>query len=191
MVTGWKRVLRDLLIIGLAVVAYFVVPVSGELDRNAVVRVVITLLCIGLAGGVVVWQVLLQVEDPNRRVDGLILALVVGVLMFALVFYRLEIADPGQIVGLSTRVDSLYFTMSTLLTIGYGDIHAEGQVARVLVLVQMVFNVAVIATAASTLTSRVRARAAERAEALRQAHLDDPSLGRRRRQARRTHRKPT
>jgi hypothetical protein len=190
-VTGWKRLLRDLVVIGLAVVAYFVVPVVGEFDRNAVVRAAVTVLCIGSVGAIVIWQVQLQVEDPSRRVDGLLLALVLGVLVFALVFYRLQISDPGQIAGLSTRVDSLYFTMSTLLTIGYGDVHAVGQLARVLVLIQMIFNVVVIATAASTLASRVRANAEKRAEARREAHPDDsahePRLG----HPRRTHRKPT
>jgi len=139
----------------------------------------------------VLWQVLLQVEDPNRRVDGLLLALVVGVLCFALVFYRVEISDPGQIAGLSTRLDSLYFTMSTLLTIGYGDVHAVGQLARGLVLVQMIFNVVVIATAASTITSRVRANAQKRAEARRDAHPDESPHERRLPHPRRTHRKPT
>jgi voltage-gated potassium channel len=80
--------------------------------------------------------------------------------------------------------------MTTLLTIGFGDIHAAGQVARVLVLVQMVFNVVIIATAASTITTRIRTRAGVRAEAHRAA-VADGSLPQRQRQARRTHRNPT
>jgi hypothetical protein len=183
--------MRDLGLICLAVVIYFVVPVTGELNRSEFARLVLALVCIGLAAAILIWQVQLQVDDPSRRVDGLLLALVIGVLSFALVFYRLQIADPHQIAGLSTRLDALYFTMSTLLTIGYGDVHAVGQLARGLVLVQMVFNVVVIATAASTLASRVRANAERRAEARREAHPDDPPHGRRLGHARRTHRKPT
>ncbi len=52
--------------------------------------------------------------------------------------------------------------MTTLLTIGYGDIHAAGQAARALVLVQMVFNVAILATASTTLTPPHPAARAER-----------------------------
>nr|WP_246391165.1 potassium channel family protein [Nocardioides soli] len=93
--------------------------------------------------------------------------MVIAVLAFALAFYRLATSYPGEIVGLETRLDSLYFTMTTLLTVGYGDIHAQGQVARGLVLVAMVFNVLVIATAVSTVTARIRKKAEERAEARR------------------------
>jgi hypothetical protein len=53
--------------------------------------------------------------------------------------------------------------MSTVLTIGYGDVHAHGQLARGVVLVQMVFDVVVLAAGATTLTARVKRTAASRA----------------------------
>jgi hypothetical protein len=152
-------------LLGLLIAAYFVVPV--QYSPNGLRAGVVSMLLIAAAGAVLIWQVLLLVDDPDRRVEGLLFALIVGVLTFALAFDRLEIEDPTQITGLTTRLDSLYFTMTTLLTIGFGDIHAEGQLARGVVLLQMVFNVAVIATGASTLTSRVRMKAQHRAEARR------------------------
>ncbi|WP_275745431.1 potassium channel family protein [Nocardioides sp. YIM 152315] len=165
---GWKRAVRGVVLGGLALGAYFVAPV-GSGGEDLVVRAALTVLVIGLLAAGVVWQVVLQVEDPDRRVDGLALALVVAVLAFALAFYRLAIDQPDQLPGLETRLDGIYFTMSTLLTIGYGDVHAAGQVARGLVLVQMVFNVVVLAMGATTLTNRVRTRAEERARARRAA----------------------
>ena len=82
--------------------------------------------------------------------------------------------------------------MTTLLTVGYGDIHADGQAARALVLIQMVFNVVIIATAASTINARVRTQAEIRAEERRAALADGSLPGRTgRRQGRRTHRNPT
>ena len=134
---------------------------AGEEDLAVRALVSLVALCLLTAG--VVWQILLHMEEPERKVDGLLFALVVAVLAFALAFYRLEVAYPGQIPGISTRVDALYFTMTTLLTVGYGDINAQGQAARVLVMIAMVFNVAVIATAVTTISGRVRQRAEERA----------------------------
>lgn len=166
--TVLKRAVRLLVLTALALVVYFVVPV-GVKDESLGVRLVASLLALALLTAGVIWQVVLHVQEPTRQVDGLLLALVIAVLAFALAFFRLEIAYPGQIPGIETRVDSLYFTMTTLLTIGYGDIHAQGQTARVLVLIAMVFNVAVIATAVTTLSNRVRMHAEERAEARRTA----------------------
>lgn len=180
--TGWKRVLRGVSGIGLALVVYFVVPVQG--GEDVAVRALVTIVSLALLTAGVIWQVMVHVEDQSRGIDGLLFALVVAILAFALSFYRLEVTDPGQIPGIETRLDSLYFTMTTLLTVGYGDIHAAGQVARGLVLVAMVFNVAVIATAATTISGRVRLHAEQRAEA-RRAALESGTA-----QPRRTHRNP-
>ena len=95
--------------------------------------------------------------------------MVVVVVAFSLGFYLMALQRPGEIAGLHTRVDALYFTMSTLTTVGFGDVHATGQTARVLVLVQMVFNIVFVTTAAALLSSRIRSVAAERAAAHREA----------------------
>lgn len=82
-----------------------------------------------------------------------------GIALFALADHGVALVLPGEFAGLETRTDALYFALTTLATVGYGDIHAQGQWARGLVIVQMVFNVAVIAGAARLLASRLRARA--------------------------------
>ena len=41
-----------------------------------------------------------------------------------------------QIPGLETRLDSIYFTVTTLSTVGFGDIAAHSQGARAVVTVQ-------------------------------------------------------
>ena len=76
--------------------------------------------------------------------------------MFALGYFLLELARPEQIVGLTTRTDALYFTLSTLTTVGFGDVYADGQIARALVSVQMVFDVVFVAAGVALLTGRLR-----------------------------------
>jgi voltage-gated potassium channel len=186
-VTGWKRWAWLSAVLGIVLVLYFTVPVSFDLEAGGAVEVIVSLVALALLAVAVLAEVRRQLVDADRRIDGLVVAVMIAVLGFALGFYVLAQRDPDQIAGLHTRVDALYFTMSTLLTIGYGDVHAAGQAARVLVLIQMIFNVVIVATAASTITTRVRSRAAERAELLRTAETPAP----RRRYRRRTHRNPT
>lgn len=161
---AWKRLLRAVVALTLVLTVYFVVPI-GDGHGNTVVRALLSVGFLILLAALVAWQVARQVKDPSSQLDGLAFVLVIAVMGFALGFDRMALTDPGQIVGLETRVDALYFTMTTLLTIGYGDIHAAGQQARILVIVQMVFNVVVIASAASLLTTRLKSRAVERHDA--------------------------
>jgi|SRR5215211_159311 len=162
--SSWQRWLRLGVACVLALVLYFVVPVSPRLPTDAIVlRGLAAVACFGLLAFVIVWQLRLALaQGLDRRLDGLVVSLVIVVIGFALGFYLLNIQNPEQIEGVSTRVDALYFTMTTLTTVGYGDAHAKGQAARILVMVQMVFNLVFVATAASVLSARIRAAATKR-----------------------------
>lgn len=74
------------------------------------------------------------------------------VIAVSLGFYALAVNSPAEISGLDTRIDALYFTLTTMTTTGYGDIHATGQLARVLVSVVLVFNIVFIGMLGSQLS---------------------------------------
>jgi voltage-gated potassium channel len=162
----WQRWLRLGLACGLALFLYFVVPVSPRLPAEAIVlRALAAVAALAILAFAILWQVRLTMEHGlDRRVDGLVVSLVIVVLAFALGFYLLNAQDPEQLEGLATRVDALYFTMSTLTTVGFGDVHATGQSARIMVVIQMAFNLVFVATAAAVLSARVRAAATKRLE---------------------------
>ncbi len=153
-------------------VVYFAVPV-GELPSGA--AVVFTVL--GLLGGLALlaWLMVRQVQrlahsdpsDESVRLDSLIFLAFVVVPLFAAGYLALERADPGQFESLSTKTDALYFTLSTLATVGFGDVHATGQLARGLVIVQIAFDLVFVAALVSVLTSQIRERAAVRRAAAR------------------------
>jgi voltage-gated potassium channel len=154
-------------------VLYFVVPAEPEIPaQDFVLRGAATLVVLGLLALLLTRQLRLQIDEGmERRVDGLVLSVIAVVVTFAMCFYLLDQRNPAQVVGLHTRVDALYFTVSTLTTIGYGDLHASGQAARVLVLIQIVFNVVFVATSIRLLSLRVRT-AAERRSAARKQGTD-------------------
>ncbi len=121
-------------------------------------------MLVGLVLGVL-YQLRTHIDDTSRRLDGLVAAIVVVVVVFALAFYVLNVRYPDELTGMYTRIDALYFTASTLATVGYGDVHAVGQTARAMVLVQMIFNFVFVATAAGLLSARVRSAVEQRAQA--------------------------
>ncbi len=86
------------------------------------------------------------------------------VVAFALGFYAVAVNTSGQFVGIRTRVDSFYFVLTTMTTTGYGDIHATGQLARILVSLAFIFDVIFLGLLGAELTNRVR-RQSERTKA--------------------------
>jgi voltage-gated potassium channel len=160
----WKRWLRLVMLLLLILVLYFAVPVKVASDSETLVRVLLSLLTLAALAVGIAWQLRLHLDDASRRVDGLIFSIVLVVVVFAHAFYVLDRSNPSEFAGLETRLDSLYFAVNTLTTVGTGDVHAAGQVARGLVIVQMVFNVVFVATTATLLSTRIRQKAETRAE---------------------------
>ncbi|WP_319460854.1 potassium channel family protein [Micromonospora sp. RTP1Z1] len=139
----------------LLVLAFFLVPLESDPNGlRLILRAAGTLLLVLTVALLVTGQVRRQLTAPTggaeiRSLIRLVVALVTGLLVFALADYVVANGRPGQFAGLDTRVDALYFALTTLTTVGYGDVHAQGQIARVVVCVQMAFSIGVLATGAS------------------------------------------
>lgn len=149
------------LALALLLVGYKFVPV----DANAPVSFISVLM---FAVGVVLFSsaVLIMAVRQQRgtsrattrvQVYALIILLVGSIMFFALSYYRLA-QSPGQMDGLVTGIDAVYFTVTTSSTVGFGDIHASGQIARLEVIVQIVFSLIVLAGGARLLTTLLRAK---------------------------------
>ncbi|WP_020518757.1 potassium channel family protein [Catelliglobosispora koreensis] len=149
---------RTRLIAGTAglVFAYFTVPVDNR--GNTVLRVLLTFGALALVTVLIVQQVRHQMRRAGSPLWTLALALVAGVLAFALADYLVATVRPGEFIDLNTRLDALYFALTTLATVGYGDVHAEGQIARTVVSIQLAFNILVLTTAASVFVGELRSR---------------------------------
>ncbi|NUR71062.1 MAG: two pore domain potassium channel family protein [Hamadaea sp.] len=107
-------------------------------------------------------QLLRQLDQPDAPLGGLTVGILGGLLLFALIDYAIAVYAPSEFIGLSTRIDALYYATATLLTVGFGDVSAHGQFARGVLCVQMFFNVAVLATTASVLSRQLAERARAR-----------------------------
>ncbi len=94
----------------------------------------------------------------QARIRVLVLLLTVTVLFFSWADESVS-RLPDQFVSLSTKTDALYFNISTLATVGFGDVHPAGQLARAAVTLQIVFNLVFLGTAVSVISGFFRTRA--------------------------------
>jgi len=99
-------------------------------------------------------------DSSTPLVDALITLatmLVLLVLGFATVYFTLA-THSGGITGLRTKLDAVYFTITTLSTVGFGDIVATSQAARAVVTLQIVFDLTFVAIAVRALVGRAGVR---------------------------------
>jgi voltage-gated potassium channel Kch len=90
----------------------------------------------------------------------LVLLLEIVMLVFALLYFTLAVKVDDQMYGIHTRLDALYFTVTTMTTVGYGDIHPVGQLARAICTIHLVFDLVFIAAFAGLVRRTVSTRVA-------------------------------
>jgi voltage-gated potassium channel len=106
---------------------------------------------LALAGGLVillagtVWQVraITRARYPAvRAVQALATTVPLFLLLFASAYFAMARVSPANFSthDALTRTDALYFTVTTFSTVGYGDITAVSQSARLVVTVQMLLD---------------------------------------------------
>ncbi len=139
-----------ILLVVVATVVYFVLPVPGRMRESSWVLI--------FAAGLIVLALLIVLmvrrllhADIDARARSLIVLLACVVLFFSWANVTLS-RIPGEFADLHTKIDSLYFSVSTLATVGFGDVHAAGQLARAAVTLQMLFNLVFLGTAITMVT---------------------------------------
>ncbi|MFJ4203962.1 potassium channel family protein [Streptomyces sviceus] len=150
-------VARALVIAVGLVTTYYVLP----LDESDTAGASAVLAC-GLAAVVLVfgWEVRAIVRSPHprlRAIEALAATVALFLVLFASGYYMLDRTTPGSFSESLTRTDALYFTLTTLSTVGFGDITARSQTGRVLTMVQMAGGLLLVGVAARVLTNAVQA----------------------------------
>lgn len=139
-----------IVLVVLTTVVYFLVPVPGRMRESSWI-LVFTAGLIVLALMIVLMIRRLLHADIDARARSLIVLLACVVLFFSWANVTLS-RIPGEFSDLHTKIDSLYFSVSTLATVGFGDVHAAGQLARAAVTLEMLFNLVFLGTAITMVT---------------------------------------
>jgi voltage-gated potassium channel len=141
-------VLRALIRPTLSAAALFFVYFAAPLDRTFSPLTVATLIaCLALFAGLIVFQTRVIVRSPYpgiTAITALAFSIPLFVLLFATVYYLMERSVTTAFTAPMSRIDALYFTVTVLSTVGFGDIAAHSEVARAIVTFQMVADLLLI-----------------------------------------------
>ena len=126
-------------------VLYATVPVPGTSGAGALVAMLAGMAVFAVVVGLQV-RAIVRAEYPVARALALVgFALPILLAAFAFTYLSVSDADPASFSEELDRVGAFYFTVTTLATVGFGDISAQSDAARVLVTTQMLFDLALIA----------------------------------------------
>jgi voltage-gated potassium channel len=149
-------VLRSFASIVVLLVVYYAAPLDRPLTP-ATGLVFVTALV--LFGGAVAFEVrgILGSSRPRLRA---VRALAVGVPLLLVVFASAYCTVAAQQSGAFTeslnRTDALYFTVTVFATVGFGDISAVSELARILVTIQMVMGLITVGIIAKVVLGAVQ-----------------------------------
>ena len=126
------------------VALYFLLPLDTPVTWFAV-----TILVIGLVAlvALVTFHVRWIIRSPFpvlRAIEALATIIPLFLLLFAATYVVLDTDSAINFSQHLTRTDALYFTITVFSTVGFGDITAKTEMARLVVIVQMIADLIVL-----------------------------------------------
>lgn len=152
----YRTVLRSLLITTVLLVLYYLLPLDRPWNADTGVRLLAGLL---VFAGVMVWQVraIADARYPElRAVQALGLILPLYLVLFASTYFMMERTSAASFTQPLTRTDALYFTVTVFATVGFGDITPKSEAARVVLIVQMLADLAILGAGIRVLLGAVQ-----------------------------------
>ena len=151
-----RALLRAFLAATLLVALYYVLPMDSALDTHTVLFLV---LCLAVLAALLIWQIraITQSQYPGLRALETVAAVVpLYILAFATTYFLTERADSAYFSQPLTRSSALYFSMTVFSTVGFGDITAKADPARLIVTAQMFFDLILLGFGARVFLSAVK-----------------------------------
>jgi hypothetical protein len=142
--------------ITVAVAIYYLLPLDHISTPAAMIILVLGLIVLI---ALIVWQARAIIASPYpgvRGVDALATTVPLFLVLFAATYVVMATATAANFSQPLTRTDALYFTVTVFATVGFGDITAKTELARIVVTLQMVADIVIIGAGIKILTTAVR-----------------------------------
>jgi hypothetical protein len=152
--------LRSFLSVAVLVIAYFFLPFTLLLNGRLIAQFVAGILIVIV---VLISQIVLTLRSRYpllRSVEAMATSIPLFLVVFSTTHFLINGLQPESYSEPMTRLDALYFTMTTFATVGYGDITPVSEPARFVTLLQMIGGLVLIGVVARVLIGAARLREA-------------------------------
>jgi hypothetical protein len=108
-------------------------------------------------------QILAVARSPYpwlRAAEAVAISFPLLIFLFASTYYAMGVADPASFNAVLTRTDALYLTVTIFATVGFGDLVATSQLARIAVIIQMIADLVLVGFIARVLLGTIQRRRA-------------------------------
>ncbi len=174
-----RSALRILVSIVLLFVLYGALPVADRTGLGTLAELLVGLIIfVGMLG----WQVLkiMGAEHPElRAAEALAIAVPVVLIVFAFTYLSLSRSEPGSFSEPLNHVRAIYFVITVISTVGFGDITPKTDAAMILVSFQIVLDlillVGIVRAVFFAAQVGVRRRQSERAAATSESIASGPA----------------
>ena len=139
-----RTAFRILVSVVLLFTLYWLLPVA---DRTSLGTLVELFVGLTIFGALLSWQVLkiMGAEHPElRAAEALAIAVPVVLIVFAFTYLSLSRAQPGSFSEKLNHVKSVYFVITVISTVGFGDITPKTDAAMILVSFQIMLDLVLL-----------------------------------------------
>ena len=148
-------VLRTVATVALVLALYFLLPLGGGTSVEKLIKLTLGALVLTV---IIVWQVrqIIRSRHPvGRAVEALAFSVPVYMLLFATTYFVMAHSNPNSFGMPLSRTDAMYFSSTVFTTVGFGDITAKSEAARLVVTVQMWLDLAFLGLVLRVVTQAV------------------------------------
>lgn len=140
-----KTLVRAVVSAVLLVVLYYVFPIEHRAHQSVALRLSVALAIFAIVLTIEVRQITRH-DHPMLRA-GVAMATIIPLflVLFAWIYLTMSNSSPAAFGVQLTRTSALYFTVTVFSTVGFGDITPKTDPARIVAMVQMLTDLAVLA----------------------------------------------
>lgn len=170
-----RSALRIVFSTTILIVLYTALPAVSRSGARPLIELLAGLL---VFAGMLAWQIksIIDAEHPEvRAVEALAIAIVLLIIVFAFTYLSLAHTDPKNFSEPLDHVSAVYFTVTVISTVGFGDITARTDIARIIVTIQILLDLGLLVGIVRTVIYAARVGVQRRHGERSSASADDGS----------------